>query len=138
MPLQEFLREHNEEAQAAQAAAAAAEAAAAAGDGADGAGGAGGGQSEPLSLWHEMQRRQQADEAAALMESEVSVGGVGLQGPGGVLGEDLWMFDGGLFAEEGERGMPGDRRAERRQGNGLADAGAQAGHTGLVGERMHV
>jgi hypothetical protein len=45
-----------------------------------------------------MQQRQQAE--AAALESEVSLG-PGLQAPGGVLGEDLWMFDGGLFAEEG-------------------------------------
>lgn len=98
---QEFLREHNAAAAetqasaAAAAASAAAEAAAAAGTGV-----AGGQRAEPLSLWHEMQQRQQAE--AAARESEVSVG-PGLQGPGGMLGEDLWMFDGGLFAEEGEQ-----------------------------------
>lgn len=86
--MQEFLRAHNAAAAEAQALAAAAaadadaEAAAAA-----------------SSLWHEMQQRQQAE--AAARESEVSVG-PGLQGPGGILGDDLWMFDGGLFAEEGE------------------------------------
>lgn len=47
-----------------------------------------------------MQQRQQAE--AAALEAEVSVG-PGLQGPGGILGDDLWMFDGGLFAEEGQQ-----------------------------------
>lgn len=55
---------------------------------------------EPLSLWHEMQQRQQAE--AAAREAELSVG-PGLQGPGGMLGDNLWMFDGGLFADEGGR-----------------------------------
>jgi hypothetical protein len=98
--VQEYLREHNAAAAEAQASAAAAAAAAANAD--VGAGGmtgeAGGKGSEPLSLWHEMQQRQQAE--AAALGSEVSLG-PGLQVPGGVLGDDLWMFDGGLFAEEG-------------------------------------
>jgi hypothetical protein len=97
---QDFLRDHNEAAQQAAAAAAleeqqqleaAAAAAAAAGEGGAGA----------QSLWHEMQQRMQ--QQAAEREAEVLVG------PGGagalssnVLGADLWMFDGGLFAEEGE------------------------------------
>ena len=99
MHLQEYLREHN--AAAAQASTAAAEAVSAAAEAAAAGGVQGDGQrSEPLSLWHEMQRRQQAE--AAALEAEVSVG-PGLQGPGGMLGEDLWMFDGGLFAEEGEQ-----------------------------------
>lgn len=93
--LQEFLSQHNDaagDALASTAAAAASAAAAAAGEGGQRGG-------EPLSLWHEMQKRQQAEEAA--LESELSAG-PGLQGPGGIFGEDLWMFDGGLFAEEGE------------------------------------
>lgn len=92
--MQEFLTQHNDAAGDAHAstaaAAAASEAAAVAAEN--------GQLSEPLSLWHEMQKRQQAEEAA--LESELSTG-PGLQGPGGIFGEDLWMFDGGLFAEEG-------------------------------------
>lgn len=94
LPPQEFLREHN----AAAAAAAQAAAASASGDGADGQPPG----KEPQSLWHEMQQRLQA-EAAAVEASEASAGPV-LQGPGGVLGPDLYMFDGGLFAEEGRHG----------------------------------
>lgn len=93
--LQEFLRAHNAAAAEAQASAAAAAATAEAEAAAAAAGATANG---PLSLWHEMQQRQQAE--AAARESEVSVG-PGLQGPGGMLGDDLWMFDGGLFAEEG-------------------------------------
>jgi hypothetical protein len=95
--MQEFLTQHNDAAGDAHAstaaAAAASEAAAAAAENVQ--------LSEPLSLWHEMQKRQQAEEAA--LESELSTG-PGLQGPGGIFGEDLWMFDGGLFADEGGRG----------------------------------
>jgi hypothetical protein len=96
---QDFLREHNEAAQQAAAAAALAEqqqleaaaAAAAAGEGGAGA----------QSLWHEMQQRMQ--QQAAEREAEVSVGPGSAGGlSSNVLGEDLWMFDGGLFAEEGE------------------------------------
>jgi hypothetical protein len=94
---QDFLREHNEAAQQAAAAAAVEEqqqleaaAAAAAGEGGAGA----------QSLWHEMQQRMQ--QQAAEREAEVSVGPGGAAGlSSNVLGEDLWMFDGGLFAEEG-------------------------------------
>jgi hypothetical protein len=95
--LQEFLRAHNTAAAEARASAAAAAARAEAEAAAAAAGGVG-----PLSLWHEMQQRQQAE--AAALESEASVG-PGLQGPGGMLGDDLWMFDGGLFAEEGALGF---------------------------------
>lgn len=96
---QDFLREHNEAAQQAAAAAALQEqqqleaAAAAAAAGKDGAG--------AQSLWHEMQQRMQ--QQAAEREAEVSVGGPGGGLSSNVLGEDLWMFDGGLFAEEGEQ-----------------------------------
>lgn len=96
---QEFLREHNEEAQRAAAAAALAEqqqleaaAAAAAGEGAAGA----------QSLWHEMQQRMQQQAAAREAELSIGPGAAGSSPGSNLLGEDLWMFDGGLFAEEGE------------------------------------
>jgi hypothetical protein len=99
---QDFLRDHNEAAQQAAAAAAleeqqqleAAAAAAAAGEGA----------ADAQSLWHEMQQRMQ--QQAAEREAEVSVGAGGAGAlSSNVLGEDLWMFDGGLFAEEGGSGQ---------------------------------
>ncbi|KAF8070961.1 GCN2 [Scenedesmus sp. PABB004] len=91
---QEFLRDHNAAAQEAAEAEARELEAAAAGDGLGGAG-----AGERLSLWHEMQARMQRQ--AAERDAELSLGG---PGPGGTnpLGGDLWMFDGGLFAEEGE------------------------------------
>lgn len=97
---QEFLQARN--AAAAEAAAAAAEAdelqAAAEGFAAHGSAVAGG------SLWHEMQQRLQAEAAAATEAAkELSMGSVAAAVLGSnVLGSnDLWMFDGGLFAEEG-------------------------------------
>lgn len=53
------------------------------------------------SLWHEMQQRMQ--QQAANMEAELSTGPGISSLSGNVLGKDLWMFDGGLFADEGEQ-----------------------------------
>lgn len=91
---QEFLLERNDVAEAAHSAAQQQLQDAA---GAETSATAAGTDDAAQSLWHEMQLRMQ--QQAAEREVEFSVG-PGLSS--NLLGEDLWMFDGGLFAEEGE------------------------------------
>jgi hypothetical protein len=116
---QEFLREHNADAAAAQQAAAAA--ADACGDG-SAAGAA-------PSLWHQMQQRLQA-EAAAVEAAERSIGPGLAQG-----GPDVFMFDGGLFAEEGEPSfaLPNLSSANQQQQHG--GKGNRRQHPGAKGSR---
>lgn len=102
---QEFLLEHNDAAkktavdldaklqQEQQEQQAAAEAAAGKGCGCS--------EAEAQSLWHEMQQRML--QQAAQGDAELSTGaGIGTLSSN-VLGEDLWMFNAGLFSDEGEQ-----------------------------------
>ncbi len=92
---QDFLREHNDlaEERAAAARLSHMEGGSTGDDVADGDGSGDSSGTAPQSLWHAMQERLAAAEAQA----EEAQGGALV----GLLGDDAWAFDGGLFADEG-------------------------------------